>query len=282
MSTKRPKKRNKQTVAAQRARYQKQQEELAAAKSGKRKRDAKEIAVIVISVIVALGLMLPSLAQIFAQPQTQSIPTTIEGYQERYQPLVDQLQGELEADPTNADAELQLANTYFEWGSYARMFAGDDEFRAEVERVFGEAKSAYAKYVELLGSTDSEEAKQAEVSEALCSYYTGDTGTAIKDLTELAESTDFAPAWANLGMIYAAEGATNTAIECYEKGAAADPDNALDVKEYCEQQIESLTASADEGETTDDTSADGGDSAADDGSSTTDGSESGGSDGEAS
>ena len=274
MATKRPKKRNKQTVAAQRARYKKEQEELAAQKSGKKKRSAKEIAVIIISVIVALGLMLPSLAQIFAQPSTsESIPTTVEGFQERYQPLVDELQGELAADPTNQDAQLELANTYFQWGSYAQMFAGTEDFQAEVERVFGEAKNAYAAYLELVGNTDSEEAKQAAVSEALCDYYTGNSAQAITSLEDLAEKTDFASAWANLGMIYASQGSTDQAIECYEKGAAADPDDALGVKSYCEQQIESLQNPPESAEVTVDEDDAGDDSAAGDGSSTTDGSD---------
>ncbi len=274
MATKRPKKRNKQTVAAQRARYKKQQEELAAQKNGKKKRSGKEIAVIVISVIVALGLMLPSLAQIFAQPSSsESIPTTVEGFQERYQPLVDELEGELSADPTNADAELELANTYYQWGSYAQMFGATEEFQAEVQRVFGEAKNAYAKYLELLGSTDSEEAKQASVSEALCDYYLGNTGEAIASLTNLADSTDYASAWANLGMIYSAQGATETALECYEKGVAADPDDALGVKSYCEQQIEALQNTSESAETGTDEGASDEDSTADDGSSTAGGSE---------
>ena len=283
MATKRPKKRNKQTVAAQRARYKKQQEELVAQKAGKKKRSAKEIAVIVISVIVALGLMLPSLAQIFAQPQSsESIPTTIEGFQERYQPLVDELQGQLDADPTNQDAELELANTYFQWGSYAQMFAGSEDFQAEVKRVFGEAKNAYAKYLELVGSTDTDEAKQAAVSEALCDYYTDNSAEAITTLTDLAESTNFASAWANLGMIYANQGATQTAIECYEKGAAADPDDALGVKSYCEQQIETLQNPSTTDEATVDVDTSDADSAADAPSSTTGGSDSGESGGESS
>ncbi len=273
MATKRPKKRNKQTVAAQRARYKKQQEELAAQKSGKKKRSAKEIAVIVISIIVALGLMLPSLAQIFAQPQTESIPTTVEGFQDRYQPLVDELQGQLDADPTNQDAELELANTYFQWGSYAQMFAGTEDFQAEVQRVFGEAKQAYAKYLELVGSTDTEEAKQAAVSEALCDYYTGNAAQAIISLQDLADKTNFASAWANLGMIYSSQGATETAIDCFEKGAAADPDDALGVKSYCEQQIETLQNPTDGAEVTVDDGDATGDSAADEGSSTTGGSD---------
>lgn len=248
MSTKRPKKRNKQTVAAQRARYQKEQEELAKAKQGKRKRDAKEIAVIVISVIVAVSLMLPSLAQIFAQPQqTETLPTTVEGYQEKYQPIVDGYEEQLEADPNNAQAELGLANTYYEWGSYARMFAGDEEFQAEVTRVFTEAENAYAKYLEIVGNTDSDEAKQAAVSKALCASDLGNTIGAIDQLQKLADDTNYAPAWANLGMLYQSqEGGEQAAIEAYQKGIEADPDGSLGVKDYCEQQIEAIESADDE------------------------------------
>lgn len=256
MSQKAGKKTNKQTVAAQRARHEREEFERQQAKSGKRKRDAKEIAVIIISVIVACSLMLPSLAQIFAQPQTQTIPTTAEDYVERYQPLVDQYQADLNADPEDAEAELNLANTYFEWGSYARMFAGDDELKDQVTDVFTKAYDAYGKYIEMQGDLEDASTQSASASQALCQFYLGNSAGAVDQLTELAEKQNYAPAWANLGMVYASMGNDDAAIEAYQKGIEADPDDANGTKSYCEQQIESLKqsqeAAADDGSTADD------------------------------
>ena len=57
-------------------------------------------------------------------------------------------------------------------------------------------------------------------------------------------------------MVYASMGNDDAAIEAYQKGIEADPDDANGTKSYCEQQIESLKqsqeAAAGDGSTADD------------------------------
>lgn len=248
MAQKRGPKKNKQAMAAQRARNQERLYQEVTAKD-KKKRGPKEIAVIIISVIVALSLMLPSLALIFGQgtsstTQGESIPTSFEGLEERYQPVVDQYQADLDADPDDANAEYRLGTAYFEWASYARFFAGTDEQKEQVDEMFSSATKALTTFIEQQGGYTTNTAKQAAVSKALCAFYQDDAAQAIEQLQTLGDETDYAPAWANLGMVYESEDDDAKAIAAYEKGIAADPDGGLSARSYCEERIKAIKSEA--------------------------------------
>lgn len=237
-------KKNKQTEAAKRARNIEREAERLARKEGKKKRTAKEIAVIVVSVIFVISILLPSFSQIFAQPNSSnnSFPTSFDDAQERYKPDVDKYREEVKANPDDKEAQYKLGEALYQWGIYAQTYASDDGQSDEAVQLLDEAQTAYTSYLDLEGSLDSTQAKSAATYRALATYYTGDAEKAEQLLEDLGNEVNYAPAWANLGMMYQQEGDTTKALAAYQKGVEADPDGSQQIKEYCEQQISSLKA----------------------------------------
>lgn len=214
-------------------------------KKGRRTPTGKEVAVVVVSVIMVISILLPSFSQIFATQSTSSqYPTSFDDAATRYQPQVDQAKQAVDANPDDKAAELKLAQASYEWGMYAQAYAGNDDEVDEANNLFTEASNAYGRYLDLEGSLDSDEAKDAAVDRALCQYYAGDTDKCIEQLKTLADETNYASAWANLGMMYENQGNTQEAMTAFQKCIEADPDNKAGLKSYSESQLSSLRSSA--------------------------------------
>lgn len=218
---------------------------MASSKKGRKKPTGKEVAVIVVSVIMVVSILLPSFSQIFAsQPAGQSQPTSFDGAAAKYEPEVDSAKAAVEQNSGDKGARLRLAQAYYQWGIYATSYAGNDDEQVEAKKLLEDAQSAFSGYLDAAGSLDSTEAKSAAVSRALCDYYAGDTKACIESLKSVAEETNYAPAWANLGMMYQNEGNTSDAMAAYQKAIDADPDGTTGVKSYSEQMLSSLKGSA--------------------------------------
>ena len=100
----------------------------------RKKPTGKEIAVVVISIIMVISILLPSFAQIFAAPRTsQSFPTSFDDAASRYQPQVDEAKAALQVNSQDAAQELKLADAYFNWASYASIYAGNEDEQAEAD-----------------------------------------------------------------------------------------------------------------------------------------------------
>mgnify|MGYP002983797421 CR=1 FL=1 len=113
-----------------------------------------------------------------------------------------------------------------------------DSETSHANELLGKAVEYYDRYLEL------EDSDAARVDRALCFYYEGDTTTALNDLEEITQSSpDYAPAWANLGMLYEVRGDTDSAKSAYQKAAELDPDDEYNAKTFAEQRLDAIAQS---------------------------------------
>lgn len=219
------------------------------------------VAVILVSIIMVGSILLPSLSAIVSGIQASSSSSsadtseasetaaTTNSYMEqldsRYQATADSLAAKLESNPSDAAALINLANTYLTWGDMAKNYASTDEENAHVTDLLQKAEGYYDTYLE------SNDAAAAHVNRALCQYYLGDTDGAIAALEKFVATTaDYAPAWANLGMIYQETGNTEAAADAYNKALEVDPNDENGMKSYVTSQLQTLTSSAETADAT--------------------------------
>lgn len=207
----------------------------------KRKRTGKEIAVIVMAVIVVVSILLPSFATFVSGNKSQTA-TSFSSAQEIYKPKVDELQTKFDQDPTNAEAALNLANEEYLYGSNAINYASTDDEKSEADAIMRKAVDDFTTYLNLAGSLTTFDEKNAVVTRALCNLYLGDDTLAIQQLKDLLKETNFAPAWQGLGMIYESQGNNNQAIEAYQNAIAAPQESNQNVTSYCESRLKVLKA----------------------------------------
>lgn len=251
MSVKQGKKVNKQAVAAKQRKVA--EEQASAKKSKKTPAEAKkanhkkliELAAVVFAVIMALTMMLPSLSAIFANKSSSSSSTdssttastdssttsstdssttsststsSVSDVDNEYSSTVSELETKLKADPNNLPALINIANDYLNWGYSAKTYESTDEEKAHVVDLFNSAITYYDRYLAL------NDAKSVHVNRALAQYYAGDTDGAVQALVDFTNTTtDYAPAWADLGMLYENQSNTTAAKDAYTKALGANP-----------------------------------------------------------
>ena len=160
----------------------------------------------------------------------------------QYGTAAQSLRAQHEADPTNPTTLLNLANGYFDWGVAALNHAAGDDDEAHATELLNEAIGYYDSYL-----ADNAGAKSAIVDRAICVFYTGDHASAIAALEDLVTNLDagFAPAWANLGMFYEAEGRTEEASNAYQTAIdAAGAEDAYGVRDYAESRLAALNGAS--------------------------------------
>lgn len=213
------------------------------------------VAVVLVSIIMVGSILLPSLSAIVSGMKassssadgsdvasSDSAAATTSSYMDqldsRYSATASSLESKLEANPDDAASLINLANTYLTWGDMARNYASTDDERAHVTDLLQKAEGYYDTY---LASND---ANAAHVNRALCQYYLGDTDGAIAALEQFcAGAADYAPAWANLGMIYEDAGETDKATDAYNKALEVDPDDTCGMKSFVTSKLQSITSS---------------------------------------
>lgn len=198
------------------------------------------IAVFALSTLAsAFASMMQGEQQQATQDSTDTL--TVASMDERYQPMVSELEGKVAADDTDKASLLSLGRYCLQWGSAVRMLGTTDADTSHANELFEKAISAYDKYLAL------EDSSAVRVDRALCQYYEGETSEAQVALEELTEKDpEYAPAWANLGMILEATGSTDDAKAAYQKAIATDPDDEYQAKSYAEQRLQAIDKAAEE------------------------------------
>lgn len=221
----------------------------------------QKVVIVVFIVIFALSTLAGALASVFQSSQQQSVEYNVDYVDSQYADLVADLEKTLEETPDDKDALLQVARYCSSWGSTVGMLAQDDEERAHGEELLQRAIGYYDRYLEL------ESTAEASTERALCEYYLGDTDAATSDLEAVTQSwPEYAPAWADLGMLYEVAGRTDEATAAYEKAVELDPDDEAGAKSFAEGRLEAMQESddaSDDAAASDDNAA--ADDAADDG-----------------
>lgn len=216
-------------------------------KKQRRKRTGKEIAVIVVSVIMVVSILLPSFSQIFATGGSGSTaPASYEEAASTYGPQVEERRADLEKHPDDQAAMLRLANAYYEWGIYATSYASGDDETAKASELLKNAEATYTDYLDAVGSLDSDDTRGAAINRAYCYYYEGEKDKATELLADLANETNSATVWANLGMMYEKNGDTSQAEAAYQKAIdeAGSSEADQSVRSYSESQLKNLRANA--------------------------------------
>lgn len=245
---------------ADQAEPQKGKKPKAARKPGELSRFQK-VVVIIFIVVFALSTLAGALASVFqSQQQSQSVEYNVEYFDNMYGDTVADLESTVEQNPDDSASLLTLANDYYTWGSYVSMLATTDDETSHGLDLFGKAVERYDQYLGLVGDdTSSDDVNSARVSRAMCLYYQGQTDEALSALEELTQSSEdfsYAPAWADLGLLYEYSGSTDKAIAAYQRAIECDPDDEAGAKSYAEQRLESLqSGDSDDASDTDDSSA---------------------------
>lgn len=229
-----------------------------------------KVALTVFAVLMALSMMLPSIAAIIgtsssqdSSSQSQSADSgssadssdgttdAVTQADEKYQPLVDALETKLSSDSQNLATLLNLGKDYMAWGVTVRYSGSTDASTSHANELLEKAISYYDQYLALKDSG------AVRVDRALCQYYEEETSEATAALEQLTQDMpDYGPAWANLGMLYESAGNSDQAREAYQKAQEADADDEYGAKIYATQRISAMdSAASSSAGTTDSTSA---------------------------
>lgn len=225
----------------------------------------QKVVIIAFVVIFSLSTLAGALASVFQSSQQQSVEYNVDYVNSQYEGLVSDLEQTLESNPDDTSALLQVARYCTSWGTSVDMLAQDDDERAHAEELLQRAIGYYDRYLEL------DSTAEASTERALCLYYLDDIDTALADMQTVTQTwPDYAPAWADLGLLYEVQGLTGDAITAYQTAIEKDPDDAQGSKSYAEGRLESLQATSDDA--SDDAAADDTDASAtaDDSATTTD------------
>ena len=175
---------------------------------------ASKVVITVFAVLMALGMMLPSLAGLVDKGRS-STPATIEEVDARFQKTAEQLEQKVAANSEDMDSVLQLGQTYMNW-------------------VFSKAMQMFDSYI----AAKPDAAGQVKVDRALCLLYSGETSNALSALQAIVdEDPSNATAWANLGLVYEITGSTESARDAYTHAIEADPNDEAGAKSYASQRI---------------------------------------------
>lgn len=245
------KKNTKQTEAQRQKKEQHAQQRLAEYEAKKRRQKIfMTVGIVLFSVIMVGSMLLPQLSQIFTSNQQQEQQkqeqqnqdaetqqqdtSTIQGLDKTYSESVQKLEQQLQSDPNNMTYALSVANKYYEWAYKERTLASSDEEKQHVKDLFLKAKDAFGKYLEL-----NKDSNTARINQIMCQYYADDKANALKELEAFtSQHADYAPGWADLGMMYQMDNRLDDAKKAYTRAAGADQNNAYGVKEYAEQNIQ--------------------------------------------
>ncbi len=187
----------------------------------------KKIAAVVFAVILILAFAIPSSALMLSNSKNASDST--------YQASIDEYQKQLDADSSDTNAYLNIADVYYEWGK--AVMQGTKSSSRDYKDLFQSAIANYNSYLDTNSSTN------ATINLANAYYYTDDKDSAINVLKKLTEKEpDNAMAYASLGYIYAQSDDTKSlAEENLNKAVELDPNDATGAKSQAQSILQSMS-----------------------------------------
>ena len=229
-----------------------------------RKERIQHILVVAFAIIMALSMVIPSLASIFAtnSGNAQTITDsegnvyeigkdgsitlvsspTVEDIDTEFTATTSELEKKLESNAEDLETLKSLGENYTTWAYRVQRKAETDEQSTHATELFGKAREYFDKYLAI------EDSNEVATSRAMTYYYTNELDTAIEGLNAILEKGDYSVAWANLGMLYETQGDTEKATEAYQKAMETDPDDAEGAHSYAESRLEAMTSSETESE----------------------------------
>lgn len=217
---------------------------------------AIRIVILILAVVMALSMLLPSLSSIvsvlFDSSSSTTTTTTSDDSSDDeeeetsvatidalYEDEEAELLASLEEDSTNLAVLLNLGNLYLEWAQTASDYAESDEDTEHIYELYTSAVTYYDQYLSLYDSNF------VVVQRALALFERGDTQTAIDALLAHMEDAgaSYPPLYVTLGNFYEELGETDLAISYYEQAVELDPDDEYGSLTEAEERLEELTES---------------------------------------
>lgn len=224
-------------------------------RKAERKKKLRNIVVAAFAVILAIGMMVPSLTYIVggmrqskANSEARELANALSEGEEVSSEQVDALYAEaassyeatLESQPDDTEALQQLGNLYLTWGSAVNYYATDEGASDHAAELYAKAQGVYDRYLAIEDSSD------VRVNRALCSLYSGQISDAQTQLEAIvADDPECSSAWANLGMVYDWFD-PEAALAAYQQAVSTDPDGQYSSTAYAQSRIEALTATDEE------------------------------------
>lgn len=194
---------------------------------------ASKVVITVFAVLMALGMMLPSLAGL-VDKGSSSTPATIEDVDARFQKTAEPLEQKVAANAEDMDSVLQLGQTYMNWGYNVLALSKVDAETLHANELFSKAMQMFDSYI----AANPDASGQVKVDRALCLLYSGETSNALSALQAIVdEDPSNAIAWSNLGLVYEITGSTESARDAYTHAIEADPNDEAGAKSYASQRI---------------------------------------------
>ena len=246
---------------------------------GRKMSTGTKIVVGIFAVVMALSMMLPSLAPIFAG----SMQKNSSSEQQNQEQKDGQSGSEQAKADENKDADAKMPATELaervpenetiktstdtsakKAEKYEKRLASDPKNLAALLNA-GQTYMNWGYGISYSATTDAEkgyvndvlkkaieyfdrylalnDSKAVKVDRALCKSSMGDTDAAIQELEAMSkEDSTFPLVWANLGMLYQTKGDSEKASEAYQKTIEADPNDEYGAKSYANQQLISLNS----------------------------------------
>lgn len=190
-----------------------------------------KVIIVVVCVILALAMTIPSVAVLLGAGKQQStsdqatsqaqqaesiIPgesTSLEDCNAYYEKLVNNVQAKVDADATNGNNFRMLGNNYMSWGSNLLTYHADsEEAKAQAATCWTKAAEAYK------SALDISHSDPIALNYAQAIYMSGDLETARTELEALVEEApNYANAWAFLSQVYNELGETDLGTQAYNK-----------------------------------------------------------------
>jgi tetratricopeptide (TPR) repeat protein len=203
---------------------------------------------------MALSMMLPSFATVFASSQSSSESSdtssstadegsgssgssssdaeSVDGVFSQYADEISDLETKLSDDPNNLAYLYNVGKAYMDCASSASQYASGDTDTEKLNEAYQTAMNYFDRYLAL---KDSDAVK---VDRALCQLYSGDTSGSVSAFEQItANSPDYGPGWANLGLAYEASGDTTAAINAYTKAKETDPNDEYGAYSFAEKRL---------------------------------------------
>ncbi len=187
-----------------------------AKKNGKEKKTAKEIAVIVFSVFIAIAMMVPSIGMIvnyYNSQNQENQPVTAEQVDETFTKLINAAEEKIKANPNDTALYNELGTDYIQWATYTPLFAqeGQDTSALVTER-YNKALDAYN------ASLNISTTEGAVVGKAFALEKLNDLGQAESTLEDyLKDHPESTSAYQMLASIFELKGDKEQAIDAYQK-----------------------------------------------------------------
>lgn len=199
------------------------------------------VKIVLIFVAVAMvGYLVPTLFGLFGSSGSntpQSAQDVSAQIAQKYTAKIAANDSVLQSDPTSYTVLVVQGNNYYDWANEMSQAAQDNASLSGADQpMWLSARQYYERAVEINAGDPS-----VGTDLSIAYFSSGETTKAIVTAEGVSVANpDFASAWFNLGVFYAASSDNPKAIVAFEKAVALDPKGDKINVEYAKQSLQTL------------------------------------------